>query len=214
MRLLDGKDVMVGVIDVASDVIETPEQVAETIGRALRYVPADRLFPCTNCGLAPMRREVAEAKLAALGTGRRAGARTPRSMSAAAPQRADDAARRRSRPRCASRATPSSRRPTSRASPARESPSSTRCGRRGTSCRPMRTCATAAATGAAATRASSSTAGDVRLVPQRAHWQPIEYNALHGGLERWFEPIEAERRSPRRRGARVRRWRSPRSRRG
>jgi 5-methyltetrahydropteroyltriglutamate--homocysteine methyltransferase len=69
MRLLEGKDVMVGVIDVASDVVETPEEVAETIGRALRYVPVDRLFPCTNCGLAPMRREVAEAKLAALGRG-------------------------------------------------------------------------------------------------------------------------------------------------
>jgi 5-methyltetrahydropteroyltriglutamate--homocysteine methyltransferase len=69
MRLLEGKDVMVGVIDVASDVIETPEEIADTIGRALRYVPADRLFPCTNCGLAPMRREVAEAKLAALGRG-------------------------------------------------------------------------------------------------------------------------------------------------
>ena len=69
MRLLDGKDVMVGVIDVASDVVETPDEIADTIGRALRYVPADRLFPCTNCGLAPMRREVAEAKLAALGRG-------------------------------------------------------------------------------------------------------------------------------------------------
>jgi 5-methyltetrahydropteroyltriglutamate--homocysteine methyltransferase len=69
MRLLDGKDVMVGVIDVASDVVETPDEIAETIGRALRYVPADRLFPCTNCGLAPMRREVAEAKLAALAQG-------------------------------------------------------------------------------------------------------------------------------------------------
>ena len=69
MRLLDGKDVMVGVVDVASDVVETPEEIADTIGRALRYVPADRLFPCTNCGLAPMRREIAEAKLAALGCG-------------------------------------------------------------------------------------------------------------------------------------------------
>ena len=59
MALLDGKDVMVGVIDVASDEIETPEQVAETIGRALQFVPRERLFPCTNCGLAPMRREVA-----------------------------------------------------------------------------------------------------------------------------------------------------------
>ena len=66
MRLLDGKDVMVGVIDVASESVETPEQIAETIGTALQFVPRDRLIPCTNCGLAPMRREVAEAKLAAL----------------------------------------------------------------------------------------------------------------------------------------------------
>ncbi len=69
MRLLEGKDVMVGVIDVASDAVETPEEIAETVGRALRYVPAGRLFPCTNCGMAPMRREVAEAKLAALAQG-------------------------------------------------------------------------------------------------------------------------------------------------
>src|SRR5206468_1411879 len=64
MRLLDGKDVMVGAIDVASDAIETPEEVAETIGTALRFVARERIFPCTNCGMAPMRREVAERKLA------------------------------------------------------------------------------------------------------------------------------------------------------
>jgi len=69
MKLLEGKDVMVGVIDVASDVVETPEQVADTIGKALQFVPGNRLFPCTNCGLAPMRREVALAKLQALGAG-------------------------------------------------------------------------------------------------------------------------------------------------
>ena len=69
MALLDGKDVMVGVIDVASDVIETPEQVADTIGRALQFVPRHRLIPCTNCGLAPMSREVALGKLQALGLG-------------------------------------------------------------------------------------------------------------------------------------------------
>ena len=69
MALLEGKDVMVGVIDVASDTVETPEQVAETIGRALQFVPKHRLFPCTNCGLAPMSREVAEAKLKALAEG-------------------------------------------------------------------------------------------------------------------------------------------------
>ena len=66
MALLAGKDVLVGVIDVASDVIETPEQVADTIGHALQWVPKARLFPCTNCGLAPMSREVAEKKLQAL----------------------------------------------------------------------------------------------------------------------------------------------------
>ena len=69
MALLAGKDVMVGVIDVASDVIETPEEVADTIGRALQFVPRERLFPCTNCGLAPMSREVAVKKLQALAQG-------------------------------------------------------------------------------------------------------------------------------------------------
>ncbi len=69
MKLLEGKDVMVGVIDVASDVIETPEEVADTIGKALQFVPKNRLFPCTNCGLAPMDREVALKKLQALGAG-------------------------------------------------------------------------------------------------------------------------------------------------
>jgi 5-methyltetrahydropteroyltriglutamate--homocysteine methyltransferase len=69
MALLAGKDVMVGVIDVASDEVETPEQVADTIGRALQFVPKNRLFPCTNCGLAPMSREVAVKKLEALAAG-------------------------------------------------------------------------------------------------------------------------------------------------
>jgi 5-methyltetrahydropteroyltriglutamate--homocysteine methyltransferase len=69
MRLLAGKDVLVGVIDVATDRIETPEEVADTIEQILSFVPPERLFPCTNCGMAPMRREIAEAKLAALGAG-------------------------------------------------------------------------------------------------------------------------------------------------
>jgi len=64
--LLEGKDVMVGVIDVASDVVETPAEVAETIGRALQFVARERLIACTNCGMAPMKRAVAEAKLHAL----------------------------------------------------------------------------------------------------------------------------------------------------
>jgi 5-methyltetrahydropteroyltriglutamate--homocysteine methyltransferase len=71
LGLLKGKDVLVGVIDVASDAVETPEQVAETIGRAMRYVPADRIFPCTNCGMAPMDRGIAAAKLRALVEGAR-----------------------------------------------------------------------------------------------------------------------------------------------
>jgi 5-methyltetrahydropteroyltriglutamate--homocysteine methyltransferase len=69
MRLLPGKDVLVGVIDVATDHVETSEEVADTIAAALSFVPPERLFPCTNCGMAPMRRDVAEAKLAALGAG-------------------------------------------------------------------------------------------------------------------------------------------------
>jgi 5-methyltetrahydropteroyltriglutamate--homocysteine methyltransferase len=69
MKLLEGKDVLVGVIDVASDEIETPEQVAATIGAALDYVPRERLYPCTNCGMAPMQREIAEGKLRALARG-------------------------------------------------------------------------------------------------------------------------------------------------
>lgn len=66
MGLLKGKDVLVGVIDVANDVVETPEEVADTIGRALRFVPRERLFACTNCGMAPMDREIARRKLEAL----------------------------------------------------------------------------------------------------------------------------------------------------
>jgi 5-methyltetrahydropteroyltriglutamate--homocysteine methyltransferase len=66
MALLAGKDVMVGVIDVASDTVETPEEVAATIATALRHVPPQRLIACTNCGMAPMDRAVAEAKLRAL----------------------------------------------------------------------------------------------------------------------------------------------------
>ena len=69
MALLEGKDVTVGVIDVASDEVETPEQVADTIGMALQFVPRHRLFPCTNCGMAPMPREVAVRKLEALAQG-------------------------------------------------------------------------------------------------------------------------------------------------
>ena len=69
LRLLEGKDVLLGVIDVASERVETPEEVAGVIGQALQYVPKERLQPCTNCGMAPMARALAAAKLEALGAG-------------------------------------------------------------------------------------------------------------------------------------------------
>ena len=69
IELLRGKKVMVGAIDVASDIIETPEEVAATIREALKYVDADKLIPCTNCGMAPQSRDIARAKLRALSAG-------------------------------------------------------------------------------------------------------------------------------------------------
>jgi 5-methyltetrahydropteroyltriglutamate--homocysteine methyltransferase len=69
LALLKGKDVLVGAIDVANDTVETPEDVVATIVEAMKYVPKERIIPCTNCGMAPMRRDVAYAKLAALGQG-------------------------------------------------------------------------------------------------------------------------------------------------
>ncbi|MBU6484957.1 MAG: methionine synthase [Betaproteobacteria bacterium] len=67
--LLEGKDVLVGAIDVASDRAETPDEVAAVIRSALRFVPAERLLPCTNCGMVPLARDLARAKLQALGAG-------------------------------------------------------------------------------------------------------------------------------------------------
>jgi 5-methyltetrahydropteroyltriglutamate--homocysteine methyltransferase len=67
--LLKGKDVLVGAIDVATDRVETPQEVAATIRAALAYIPAEKLYPCTNCGMVPLSREVARAKLRALGAG-------------------------------------------------------------------------------------------------------------------------------------------------
>jgi 5-methyltetrahydropteroyltriglutamate--homocysteine methyltransferase len=69
LKLLKGKDVLLGVIDVANDKVETPAEVAGVIRKALKYVPAKHLFPCTNCGMAPMQREIAAAKLRALAAG-------------------------------------------------------------------------------------------------------------------------------------------------
>lgn len=67
--LLRGKKVMVGAIDVASTTVETPEAVAETLLKALEFVDADKLYPCTNCGMAPLSRDVARGKLRALSAG-------------------------------------------------------------------------------------------------------------------------------------------------
>jgi 5-methyltetrahydropteroyltriglutamate--homocysteine methyltransferase len=67
--LLAGKDVLVGAIDVATTEVETPAAVAATIRAALKHVPAARLYPCTNCGMVPLARDTARAKLAALGAG-------------------------------------------------------------------------------------------------------------------------------------------------
>jgi 5-methyltetrahydropteroyltriglutamate--homocysteine methyltransferase len=69
LSLLGDKDVLLGAIDVASETAETPEEVAATIERALRFVPAERLYPCTNCGMAPLDRSLAEQKLRALAAG-------------------------------------------------------------------------------------------------------------------------------------------------
>jgi len=71
LKLLDGKDVQVGVIDVASDQIETPDEVAAVIGEAAKYVAKERIIAGTNCGMAPMRRDIALGKLEALGKGAR-----------------------------------------------------------------------------------------------------------------------------------------------
>ncbi len=69
LSLLDGKDLLIGVIDVATDAVETPEQIVQVIGDVMKYVPKERIVACTNCGMAPMHRDIAAAKLVALGQG-------------------------------------------------------------------------------------------------------------------------------------------------
>ncbi|WP_184154616.1 methionine synthase [Sphingobium lignivorans] len=69
IELIRGKKVMVGAIDVATDTIETPEDVADTLRKALQFVDADKLYPSTNCGMAPLSRRVARGKLNALSAG-------------------------------------------------------------------------------------------------------------------------------------------------
>ena len=69
LKLLGGKDVLMGAIDVATEKVETPEEIAGLIAEATKYVAREHIFACTNCGMAPMKREVAIAKLQALSAG-------------------------------------------------------------------------------------------------------------------------------------------------
>jgi 5-methyltetrahydropteroyltriglutamate--homocysteine methyltransferase len=69
IRLLDAKTILVGAIDVANQIIETPEAVAAVLTEALKHADAERIQACTNCGMAPLPRRVAAGKLAALGAG-------------------------------------------------------------------------------------------------------------------------------------------------
>lgn len=69
IELIRGKKVMLGAIDVATNHIETPEEVANTLRKALKFVDSDKLYPSTNCGMAPLARNVARAKLHALSAG-------------------------------------------------------------------------------------------------------------------------------------------------
>jgi len=69
IELIRGKKVMVGAIDVASTLVETPDEVADTLRRALQFVDAENLYPSTNCGMAPLPRALARGKLAALTAG-------------------------------------------------------------------------------------------------------------------------------------------------
>jgi len=67
--LLKGKIVQAGVIDVANDSIESAEDVVAVIEAVMKFVPRENIIATTNCGMAPMRRDIAEAKLMALGAG-------------------------------------------------------------------------------------------------------------------------------------------------
>jgi 5-methyltetrahydropteroyltriglutamate--homocysteine methyltransferase len=66
---LKDKEVMVGAVAVTPDRVESPEEVAATIKEAMQYVDAERILPCTNCGMAPIPYDVAAGKLKALAAG-------------------------------------------------------------------------------------------------------------------------------------------------
>ena len=69
LELIRGKKVMVGAIDVATNTIEAPEDVATTLRQSLNHVDADKLYPSTNCGMAPLSRAIVRGKLNALRAG-------------------------------------------------------------------------------------------------------------------------------------------------
>lgn len=69
IAILKDKEILVGAIDVASNEIETPEQVASTLKAAMEFIEPERMLACTNCGMAPMSRNVAQGKLNALSAG-------------------------------------------------------------------------------------------------------------------------------------------------
>ncbi|MGD2059776.1 MAG: methionine synthase, partial [Acidimicrobiia bacterium] len=69
LDLLGDKEVQAGVIDVATDRVETPDEVAALIGRVAEHLPLDRIYPSTNCGMVPLSRAVARAKMEALSRG-------------------------------------------------------------------------------------------------------------------------------------------------
>ena len=69
IELIRGKKIMVGAIDVATNRIETPEEVANTLRKSLEFVDVENLYPSTNCGMAPLSRNVARSKLSSLSAG-------------------------------------------------------------------------------------------------------------------------------------------------
>jgi 5-methyltetrahydropteroyltriglutamate--homocysteine methyltransferase len=69
LSLLKDKDVVIGAIDIATDKIETPQEVAAVIGEVMKFVPKEKIVAGTNCGMAPMHRDVAAKKLEALAKG-------------------------------------------------------------------------------------------------------------------------------------------------
>jgi len=69
MKLLKNKTLLVGAIDVASDRIDTPEEVAATLKLATKFAEPERIQACTNCGMAPMTLGVAYGKLRSLAEG-------------------------------------------------------------------------------------------------------------------------------------------------